>query len=135
MQSDRSIQKAMITTLQTKVEQHEVKVKQHEVKILALEQRVKRLSQASEGYIAIRRRFIEVFKRDVNGSKDFKNSTAIQNGNIVAHEGDALTDAMIYENDQRTDARVYRQLYGLHHTQVLAFRTYPNGLFISYTRC
>ena len=93
-----------------------------------LESRVGCLVQSSEGYLSIRRRFLEVYKRDVKMEKP-ENSKANQEGNIVAHEGDALGDAALFQRDQRTDRSTYRELYGLEYQQVLDFSTYTDGLF------
>lgn len=61
--------------------------------------------------------------------EELKGSKAIREGNIIAYEGDALGDAMLFDRDQRTDRSIYRELYGLDYQQVLDFRTYTDGLF------
>ena len=38
-------------------------------------------------------------------------------------EGDALTDAFIFEHDQRSDTDLYRELYGLDHRKVLELQS------------
>ena len=79
------------------------------------------------------RRFLDVYKRDIKGIEELKGSKAIREGNLIAHEGDALGDALgdavLFDRDQRTDRSIYRELYGLEHQQVLDFRTYTDGLF------
>ena len=62
---------------------------EHQKDIIALEGQVGRLIQASEG------------------------STAI------AHVGDALADAFLFDQDNRSDTWLYRDLYGLEYRQVL----------------
>ena len=47
----------------------------------------------------------------------------------MAHEGDALGDAVLFDRDHRTDRSIYRELYGLEYEKVLAFRTYTDDLF------
>ena len=47
----------------------------------------------------------------------------------LAHEGDAIVDAILFDRDQCKDRSIYRELYGLQYRQVLYFRTYTNGLF------
>ena len=61
--------------------------------------------------------------------KELKGSKAIREGNLIAHEGDALGDAVLFDRDQCTDRNIYRELYGLDHQQVSEFRTYMDGLF------
>ena len=53
-----------------------------------------------------------------------KGSKATHEGNLIAHVGDAIGDAMLFDLDKRTDRGVYRELYGLDAGQVLEFRTY-----------
>ena len=62
---------------------------EHQKEIIALKGQVGRLIQASEG------------------------STAI------AHGGDALADAFLFDHDHRSDTELYRELYGLDYRQVL----------------
>ena len=104
-------------------------IDEHQKQISYLESRVRRLVQSSEGYLSIRRRFLDVYKRDIKAMEELKGSKAIREGNIIAHEGDALGDAVLFDRDQRTDRSIYRELYGLDHQQVLDFRTYTGGLF------
>lgn len=87
----------------------------------SLESRVRLLAQSSENYLSIRRRFIDVYKRDIKGMEGIKGSRAIREGNLMAHEGDALGDAELFVRDQRTDKSIYRELYGLDHQQVYAW--------------
>lgn len=104
-------------------------IDEHQKQIVSLEGRVGRLTQSSEGYLLIRRRFLDVYKRDIKTMKELKGSGAIRRGNLIAHQGDALGDAMVYDRDHRTDASLYRELYGLDYNQVLDFRTYTDGSF------
>ena len=104
-------------------------IDEHQKKISSLESRVRNLVQSSEGYLTIRRRFLDVYKRDTKGMEELKGSKAIRKGNLIAYEGDALGDAVLFDRDQRKDRSIYRELYGLDHQQVLAFRTYTDGLF------
>ena len=50
-----------------------------------------RLVQTSEGYLKMRRRFVAVYGGDIKGNNT-RNSTAIKEGNITAHEGDAVAE-------------------------------------------
>ena len=97
-------------------------------KVSYLDGRVNCLTQSSEGYLSIRRRFLDVYKRDIMMEKPIS-SKAIQAGNISAHEGDALGDAALFQRDERTDRATYRELYGLDYPQVLDYSTYTDRLF------
>ena len=73
----------------SQMQENERMIEEHQKDIVALEGRVGRLIQASEG------------------------STAI------AHEGDALADAFLFDHDHQSDTWLYRGLYGLEYRQVL----------------
>lgn len=115
-------------TMQLK--EHQNEIKEHQNEITSLKGQVGRLIQSSEGYLAIRRRFLDVYQRDIKGNEELKGSKAIQTGNLGAHEGDALGDAVLFEHDGRSDRRLYRELYGLDFGQVLEFRMYTDGFTI-----
>jgi hypothetical protein len=115
--------------LMAKDEKKASQIEEHQKHISSLETRVGHLVQSSEGYLSIRRRFLEVYKRDIKAMEELKGSKAIREGNLRAHEGDALGDAVVFDRDQRTDRSIYRELYGLDHQQVLDFGTYTDGLF------
>ena len=114
---------------QKQIDEHQKRIDEDQKHISSLESHVKRLVQCSDGYLSIRRRFLDVFKRDIMDMKELKGSKAIREGDSRAHEGDALGDAVVFDRDQRTDRSIYRELYGLDHQQVLDFRTYTDGLF------
>lgn len=94
-------------------------LERHDREIFSQKAQIRILTTTSKGYNQIRRRFLEVYKRDAGLVSEPGYSSAIVQGNMAAHHGDALSDAMIYEQDHRTDERVYQQLYGLDHTKVL----------------
>jgi len=73
------------------------------------------LKTFSDGYKALRNRFLSVFKRRTvpeqlsNSDKDF-----ISGGNAASHNGDCLYDAKLYfETRARRDYNVYAAIYGL----------------------
>ena len=106
---------------------YEIRFKEHEIRFKELEDRMRGLVTTSEGYLILRRRFIDVFKRDVKGF-DMTGSTAIREGNAVAHHGDAIADAIMFDQDNRTDDSIFEELYGLNPRQVLKYRTYTHVL-------
>ena len=122
MKTKMDIQTSQIGDLQKKIGEHQKEIS-------SLKSHGRTLAQCSEGYLSIRRRFLDVYKRDIKDMEELKGSKAIREGNSIAHEGDALGDAVLFDRDQRTDLRIYRELYGLEYKQVLAFRTYTDGLF------
>ena len=129
MKTKIDIQTSQIDELLKKTGEHQKEIGEHQKEILSLKSHVRLLTQCSEGYLTIRRRFLDVYKRDVKDMEELKGSKAIREGNSIAHEGDALGDAVLFDRDHRTDKRIYRELYGLDHKQVLDFRTYTDGLF------
>ena len=117
----------MLDKQQTQLNEHQKQLNEHQRNIYSLQSHVKLLVQSSEGYRSVRRQFIDVYKRDIQGSEEFQGSKAIREGNQIAHKGDALGDAALFDRDQRTDRSTYRELYGLDHQQVLDFSTYTDG--------
>ena len=69
----------------------------------------------------IRRRFLDVYKRDVQEMQELKGSKAIREGNSIAHDGDVIGDALLYDKDKRTDTKVFQELYGLDYLKILDF--------------
>ena len=53
----------------------------------------------------------------IHNIKGLVSSKGIQQGNVTAHEGDVMTDAIVYDRDHRNDRTVYHDLYGLDYTQ------------------
>lgn len=126
---ETSLSKDRITT--QRIEKLERKVDENAMEIGSLKAHLRQYMQSSDNYLSIRRRFLEVYQRDVKGG-EFRDHKAIQKGNIVAHEGDALGDAMVYTRDGRQDRKLFRELYGLDHTQVLEYYNGANdgGLYL-----
>ena len=99
------------TEMACQMDEHQRQIDDHQRQISSLKSRVSHLVQISEG----------------------------REGNIIAHEGDAFADAVLFDRDHRLDRSTYRELYGLDYQQVLDFRTCTDGLIkTSYqklTRC
>lgn len=89
----------------------------HQVETRQLRLEVKRLAAASEGYLKIRARFLDTFKRDIMGT--YSTSTTIRTGNAAAHDGDATTDASLYTSRNRTDMPLLNQIYGISYEQII----------------
>lgn len=68
--------------------------------------------RTSDGYLDIRERFLEVFKRDVlKWSQSSSNLIAV--GNARAHAGDCIVDAELYRLGRRDDEDTMIRLYGM----------------------
>ena len=80
----------------------------------------------SAGYLQVRSRFISTFRRDVLHDTDIFDRRTIMEGNIVAHSGDAVLDALLYRDHVRTDFRIYIKLYGMTWGEVLAHSKLSN---------
>ena len=90
----------------------------HQAQIADLQDRVQILATDVEGYHGIRHRFTDTHRRDVPRNVTEQGSIRINEGNIAAHEGDAITDAMLYITHQRDDEDVLISLYGLTADQI-----------------
>ena len=80
-----------------------------------------RLKQASKSFRAIRKRFLAKVLDGERGhvDGDQKIANVINEGNMVAHHGDAIGDALVYEEGGRTDPWQYEKLYGMSWQQIL----------------
>jgi hypothetical protein len=76
-------------------------------------QAIEQLKAASIGYRKIRHRFIDTFKRDVQGYNGPDGRKRIYDGNVAAHHGDLVTDALLYSLRERDDMKTLEDLYGL----------------------
>ena len=90
----------------------------HQAQIADLQDRVEILATDVEGYHGIRHRFTDTHRRDAPRNVTEQGSIRINEGNIAAHEGDAITDAMLYITHQRDDEDVLISLYGLTADQI-----------------
>jgi hypothetical protein len=88
---------------------------------------VAQLKISSKAAQDIRWRMYDVYKRDIKGMEEVRGSSAIRAGNAWAHNGDALTDAVLFQHDiARQDRAIYLELYGWHFEKVLGYRKYTD---------
>ncbi|RPA92051.1 hypothetical protein L873DRAFT_1818402 [Choiromyces venosus 120613-1] len=74
-------------------------------------------------YSRVRNRFISTFKRDKLNNATESDIYIIQEGNTMAHEGDAAVDALLYEGlNGRRDPSAFKELYGMHPADVVKIR-------------
>ena len=102
------------------------KIEEHQRDIIALKGQVGRLIQTSEGYLCTGRRFLDIYQKDIKDNEALKGSTAMKEGKLRAQEGDALADALLSNQDHRSDTRLYRDLSGLDYRQVLELHSMYN---------
>ncbi|KAI4099717.1 MAG: hypothetical protein L6R37_005827 [Teloschistes peruensis] len=84
--------------------------------------RLELLELDSLRYYAIRRRFIDVFKRDHLDATVFRHppgNDMINFRDEIAHDADVVADALLFEYDKRPDGYTFRRLYGLDLRHVL----------------
>lgn len=86
------------------------------VKVLELGQST--LKKASIGYLEIRHRFLDTYRRD-RWNEDTINRTRINIDNATAHDPDPVTDAYLYESGTRKDTLLYTEIYGYPYGEVL----------------
>jgi hypothetical protein len=84
--------------------------------------KIRDLSKACNGYLIIRHRFLDTFRRDILKEKAW--TPMIQAGNAVAHDGDAITDASLYETNSRKDKSLMHKIYGLSAEQIRSLSKY-----------
>lgn len=99
--------------------ERDIEKKETDEEIEALKSKVDQLSEYSNDYKIIRKRCVAFYLRDYKGKKDPKVLEAIKGGNYKAHAGDAVADAIVFEEDGSLDPTVYEELYGLAHTKVI----------------
>jgi hypothetical protein len=71
--------------------------------------------------LAIRRRFLDAYKRDMLNMTRFQGSRAINEGDKAGHHGNAISDAYVFKIDNCMDHTTYTQLYGFSFSQVLRY--------------
>jgi len=101
----------------------------HEASIDQLRAEVRVLRASAEGYVQIRARFIENFRKHVLNEAPI-NPNIIRTGNVAAHEGDAVADALLYRTERRSDQHIFRLLYGFTHDEVLKLEALSNFIAI-----
>lgn len=90
--------------------------------------RIDQLSAASNGYVMIRQRFLDTFRRDVLKDPSARHPPMIQAGNVAAHDGDAVTDATLFTTGARSDPGIMYTLYGMSADEVLSLSKYSTPL-------
>ncbi|KAL8899697.1 MAG: hypothetical protein Q9207_006066 [Kuettlingeria erythrocarpa] len=86
----------------------------------------------AQGFLAIRGRRLENYVRHVARQPSYQ--TVIDQGNNFAHRSNAVADAMVFLQGQRTDVGLYEQLYGLTYQEVIAAQrvlTFQDGGFFN----
>ncbi|RPA94596.1 hypothetical protein L873DRAFT_1814133 [Choiromyces venosus 120613-1] len=108
-----------IASLKGKVNSLEGEVKDLKGEVNELRDHVSTLRLAGQEYRRVRNRFISTFKRDKLDGVTQSDIDIIREGNITAHGGDAVVDALLYEGvEGRHDTYVFKELYGMHPSDV-----------------
>jgi hypothetical protein len=89
-----------------------------------LQSQVDVLKVCSDGYLRIRQRFLDTFRRDILKNPNVRGSSHIQTGNMAAHGGNAVIDARIFKRGARGDLDLMEIIYGLDHDDVLSLGKY-----------
>lgn len=101
-----------IAKLRSKLHDIEENAKKVEKHCEELEKKLSLVSSSCEGYLNIRNRFLAVFRRDILEQRSAVDRQVILNGNTSSHDGDALSDALLFERGMRSDPSTYHLLYG-----------------------
>jgi hypothetical protein len=126
---ERHDMKELMKRLDTQQMKMETQITDLQHRVGDLQHRVKILTQSSEGYRKIRRRFLEVYRRDILGEADSQGLQRIGDGNQAAHNGDAVADASLYKSGEKYHEKVLVNLYGLTADQILYLGKYSNFTF------
>ncbi|KAI9763496.1 MAG: hypothetical protein M1839_006444 [Geoglossum umbratile] len=94
-------------------------IETHSSEIVDLQARIRDLETACEGYLKIRQRFLDTYRRDVLKDPNVRWTDEIGLGNKAAQNGDAVTDARLYETGARNDQSLLVKIYGLDASQIL----------------
>jgi len=78
------------------------------------------LKGTSEEYFMIRKRFLDVYRRDILKEAEAQGTQAIKDGNRAAHHGDAVGDASLYEFGLREDEFLLFDIYGFSAREILS---------------
>lgn len=117
--------KNRIETLESEARESKTQIDTQDHNLLALEGRVTDLSYTSQGYLDIRMRFLDNYNKKVKRDPAFQHTSAIDLGNIRAHNGDAKVDATLFRDQKRReDPKTYKELYGVDHSVTLGLGTY-----------
>jgi hypothetical protein len=105
-----------VSALRNQAKAHEERTKTLEEQMSQLRSQCHHMhtevQHAVEGFLTIRGRFLANYRRSLPG--DFQDPRGVvHQGNKIAHDCNALSDAMVYERGHRTDVNLYEQLYGL----------------------
>ena len=117
--------KNRIEALESEARESKTKIDTQDHNLLALQDRVTDLTLISEGYFAIRMRFLDIYNKKVKRDPAFQQTPEIESGNMRAHDGDAKVDATLFRDQKRPkDPKTYKELYGVDHSKTLGFGTY-----------
>lgn len=118
---DKEASDATIARLEAKFEATSAKIERLEDTVARGDLERDFLKICSDGCLAIRSRYIDVYRRDILGVTTGA-LAGIQTGNEAAHSGDAFVDAMLYEKGLRNDSHLLASIYGLDCHTILDLR-------------
>jgi hypothetical protein len=83
-----------------------------------LRQKVAVLEKGCRGFRQIRGRYLDTYRRDVLRNLSPDGQARIKDGNLVAHDPDAVNDAYLFTSGSRTDAATIQELYGIELSEI-----------------
>ena len=89
-------------------------------RVADLDAQVNVLKGTSEGYFMIRKRFLDVYRRDILKEAEAQGTQAIKDGNRATHHGDAVGDASLYEFGLREDEFLLFDIYSFSAREILS---------------
>ena len=86
------------------------------------------MKKCSIGYLAMRNRRLDIFKRDFRHEPGNQNRQMFADGNEAAHDGDAVGDAFLYTTGKRDDEDLLIELYGLISEDIMTLGKYQTQI-------
>ncbi|KAI9841956.1 MAG: hypothetical protein M1837_000276 [Sclerophora amabilis] len=112
-----------VDTLKSDIKELRATVNERETHIDGIRAELGNFRTVTLSYMSVRSRFFDTFLKDKNSwQKRAADGETFSKDNDFAHRGDALIDALMYEENVRSDRSTFRDLYGSNPDQVLSLR-------------
>ncbi|KAK2765371.1 hypothetical protein FQN54_008217 [Arachnomyces sp. PD_36] len=102
-----------LDSLQARMEIQDLQIKGLDQQYKEMDAQISRLNRQSDPYLTDRGRVINVYWRDSRGYEDEECARRIGLANNIVHEGDAATDAHLFNTGRRTEIFLFKEIYGV----------------------
>jgi hypothetical protein len=80
--------------------------------------RIAVLEKGCKGFRQMRGRYLDTYRRDVLRNLSPDGQARIKDGNLVAHDPDAVNDAYLFTSRSRTDVATTQEFYGIEPSEI-----------------